>query len=129
MMDRIWEQLMKIAESSNGFIRTAQVEEAGLSRMHLGQYVNAGRLERIAKGLYVPIDGETDEYALLQARSSKAVYSYGTALFFWGLSDRTPHVLDLTVPQGTNMTKIKRDNPDVRIHYVRRDQNAERMQV
>ena len=54
MMDRIWEQLMKIAESSNGFIRTAQVEEAGLSRMHLGQYVNAGRLERIAKGLYVP---------------------------------------------------------------------------
>ena len=80
MMDRIWEQLMKIAESSNGFIRTAQVEEAGLSRMHLGQYVNAGRLERIAKGLYVPIDGETDEYALLQARSSKAVYSYGTAL-------------------------------------------------
>lgn len=118
MMDRIWEQLMKIAESSNGFIRTAQVEEAGLNRMHLGQYVNAGRLERIAKGLYVPIDGETDEYALLQARSSKAVYSYGTALFFWGLSDRTPHVLDLTVPQGTNMTKIKRDNPDVRIHYV-----------
>ena len=118
MMDRIWEQLMKIAESSNGFIRTAQVEEAGLSRMYLGQYVNAGRLERIAKGLYVPIDGETDEYALLQARSSKAVYSYGTALFFWGLSDRTPHVLDLTVPQGTNMTKIKRDNPDVRIHYV-----------
>ena len=118
MMDRIWEQLMKIAESSNGFIRTAQVEEAELSRMHLGQYVNAGRLERIAKGLYVPIDGETDEYALLQARSSKAVYSYGTALFFWGLSDRTPHVLDLTVPQGTNMTKIKRDNPDVRIHYV-----------
>lgn len=118
MMDMIWEQLMKIAESSNGFIRTAQVEEAGLSRMHLGQYVNAGRLERIAKGLYVPIDGETDEYALLQARSSKAVYSYGTALFFWGLSDRTPHVLDLTVPQGTNMTKIKRDNPDVRIHYV-----------
>lgn len=80
--------------------------------------MNAGRLERIAKGLYVPIDGETDEYALLQARSSKAVYSYGTALFFWGLSDRTPHVLDLTVPQGTNMTKIKRDNPDVRIHYV-----------
>jgi hypothetical protein len=34
------------------------------------------------------------------------------------MSDRVPNVLDLTVPQGANVMKIRHDNPDVRFHYV-----------
>jgi hypothetical protein len=34
------------------------------------------------------------------------------------MSDRVPHILDLTVPQGANVMKIRHDNPDVRFHYV-----------
>ena len=62
-----------------------------------------------------------DEYALLQARSKFAVFSYGTALFLWGLSDRTPHTYDITVPRGTNVSLLKRDNPNLRCHYVQSD--------
>jgi hypothetical protein len=34
------------------------------------------------------------------------------------MTDRVPHVLDVTVAQGTNVARVRRDNPDVRFHYV-----------
>ena len=48
-------------------------------------------------------------------------FSYGTALYLWGLSDRTPHLYDITVPRGQNITILKRDNPNLRSHYLPRD--------
>ncbi|MCA5961923.1 hypothetical protein LC724_18220 [Blautia sp. RD014234] len=63
-------------------------------------------------------DEFTDEFALLQAQSAKIIYSYGTALFFWGMSDRTPNILDITLPRGTNISRLRRDNPNLRCHYV-----------
>lgn len=117
-MDQIWEQLQSLAEAGNGFIRTAQVEQAGISRPLLKKYVDMGKLERVRKGIYTLSDGLADEYALLQAQSSKAVFSYGTALFLWEMSDRTPHTLDITIPHGTNITVMRRNNPNLRCHYV-----------
>ena len=104
-MDKIWNQIERLVNESNGMITTAQVEADGISRTALKKYVDEGQLVRVRKGLYT-------------ARSGKALFSYGTALFLWGLSDRVPHTIDVTVPHGTNVTKIKRDNPQVRFHYV-----------
>lgn len=117
-MDHIWEQLQAIAENYNGILTTKQVEAAGISRTVLKKYVDVGLLSRTCKGLYTLTDDLPDEYVLLQARNKKAVFSYGTALYFWDLSDRTPHTLDLSVPQGSNVSRLKRDNPYVRIHHV-----------
>ncbi len=117
-MDSIWNQIVQIAEENSGILTTAQVETAGIGRVQLKQYVENGKLSRVRKGLYVLAQGMADEYVLLQTRCGKALFSYGTALFLWGLSDRTPHVIDLTVPHGTNVSKIARDNQHVRFHYV-----------
>lgn len=117
-MDNVWRQLEHIAGENNGILTTAQAEAAGINRASLKRYVEERQLIRVCKGLYVLESGMADEYALLQARSGKALFSYGTALFLWGLSDRIPHVIDLTVPHGTNVSKIKRDNPQVRFHYA-----------
>lgn len=117
-MDAIWMQMQKIAENNNGFIRTKDVEVAGISRPMLKKYVAAGKLEQVRKGIYVLSDGLADEFALLQAQSPKAIYSYGTALYLWGLSDRTPHILDITFPRGTNASRLRRDNQNLRCHYV-----------
>lgn len=116
--DKIWDKMLSIAEENNGIIKTSQVETAGISRPMLKKYIDLGRLERIRKGLYVLKSDMTDEYALLQAQNMKAIFSYGTALYFWGLSDRVPHVLDITLPQGQNATVLRRDNPNIRCHYI-----------
>ena len=120
-MDQIWERIQAVAEKNNGFIKTAQVEQLGISRPMLRKYTEAGKLEQVCKGLYILASDMADEYALLQARSKFAVFSYGTALFLWGLSDRTPHTYDITVPRGTNVSLLKRDNPNLRCHYVQPD--------
>lgn len=117
-MDKIWEGIKSIAEENNGFLKTGQIEEIGISRPMLRKYVNEGKLEQVRKGLYVLAKGFADEYALLQAQSTKAVFSYGTALFLWELSDRAPHFWDITFPHGTNISRLKRDNPNLRCHYV-----------
>ena len=117
-MDNIWNHIELLASGNCGLVTTARVEAAGISRTALKRYVENKQLVRIRKGLYILENGMADEYALLQARSGSALFSYGTALFLWGLSDRVPHTIDLSVPHGTNVSRVKRDNPQVRFHYV-----------
>lgn len=117
-MDQLWNRIEEAARANNGFIQTAQVEELGISRPMVKKYTDAGKLARIRKGLYVLTDDLADEYALLQVRSKFAVFSYGTALYLWGLSDRTPHVYDITLPRGANINSLKKDTPNLRCHYV-----------
>ncbi|MBO5323981.1 MAG: type IV toxin-antitoxin system AbiEi family antitoxin domain-containing protein [Oscillospiraceae bacterium] len=120
-MDQIWMNIQTVAKKNNGYIRTSQVEDLGISRPMIKKYLDMGLLEQVCKGLYALAEEIADEYALIQARSSKAVFSYGTALYLWGLSDRTPHFYDITLPRGTNSTKLKRDNPNLRCHYVQQE--------
>lgn len=120
-MDQIWNRIEEVAKVNNGFIQTAQVEELGISRPMLKKYSDAGKLERIRKGLYVLAGDIADEYALLQVRSKFAVFSYGTALFLWGLSDRVPHVYDITLPRGANVNSLKKDVSNLRCHYVQQE--------
>ena len=120
-MDRIWERIRETVEKNNGFIKTSQIEELGISRPMVRKYKDLGYLEQVRKGLYVLTEEIADEYALLQTQSAKAIFSYGTALFLWGMSDRTPHVLDITLPHGSNVSRIRRDNPNLRCHYVQPD--------
>lgn len=117
-MDMIWDGIKQIADSNNGFIRTRDIEAAGISRPMLRKFVDTGRLEQVRKGLYILAGDLADEFALIQIQSAKAIFSYGTALYLWGLSDRTPHIFDITVPQGTNISRLKRDTENLRCHYV-----------
>lgn len=55
-MDQLWNRIEEAAKANNGFIQTAQVEELGISRPMLKKYTDAGKLERIRKGLYVLTD-------------------------------------------------------------------------
>lgn len=106
-MDQIWNRIEEVAKADTCFIQTAQVAELGISRPMLKKYSDAGKLERIRKGLFVLAGEFLDEYALLQIRSKFAVFSYGTALFLWGLSVRVPHVYDITLPSGENINSLK----------------------
>lgn len=117
-MDAIWNKMKIVADTNDGYIKTSDVEAAGISRPMIKKYLDAGKLEQVRKGLYVLSDGFFDEFALLQVQSTKAIYSYGTAIFLWGLSDRTPHIFDITLPRGTNVSRLKKDNINMRCHYV-----------
>ena len=119
--DSIWEKIREIVDLNNGYIRTSDVEAVGISRPMLKKYVNTGKLELVRKGLYILSDDFVDEFALIQVQSKKAIFSYGTALYLWGLSDCIPHTFDITLPQGANISRLKKDTKDLRCHYVQKE--------
>ncbi len=120
-MSDIWDKIYSIAEANDGCFTTKQLEEAGISRVHLKSYVDKLLLIRTGHGRYALPDSLTDEYAILQSRSHVLLFSYGTALYLWGMSDRVPNHLDVTVPSGTNMSRIRKSLLDLSVHYVRKD--------
>ena len=109
-----YETIKAILEENNGFITTAQVTAAGVQRRTLGELVAAKRLYRAARGIYALPETWEDEMFFLQYRFSKGIFSYGTALFLHGLSDRTPINYTLTFPHGYNATGLKKHRAKAR---------------
>ena len=70
-MDEIYNKIESIAAENNGFVKTSQIEAAGISRTAIKKYVDSGLLERIRKGIYAPADSDIDEFALRQFRREK----------------------------------------------------------
>lgn len=120
-IDSMYEKIKEIGENNAGIVTTRQIEEAGIYRGVIKNFVEDGRLIKESKGLYSIADEMPDEYALLQKRSEKMIFSYGTALYLWGMSDRVPHSISVTVPQGFNSTRIKKNNEKTKFHYVQKD--------
>ncbi len=118
MNDKV-DNIIKKAEESGGLIRTSDLQKLGNNRTYIGELVDKGFLVRESHGIY-SVKGESpDEYAVIQKRSAKLIFSYGTALFFQGLSDRVPRIIDVTVPQGYNVSRIKNSFDNLRFHYVK----------
>lgn len=113
------EEIKSIARNNGGYIRTFQIEKLGISRPTIKKYLQSGVLEYVCRGLYGIADEIPDEYVVVQNRCNKAIFSYGTAIYLWGMSDRTPHIIDVTVPQGTHASHLKKVNEDIRCHYVK----------
>lgn len=116
-MDEIYNKIESIAAESNGFVKTSKIESAGISRGVIKKYVDSGLLERVRKGIFVPIDADIDEFALLQVQCSSLVFSYGTVLYVWGLTDIIPHTFDISVPQGENISRLLRDNQKIKAYH------------
>lgn len=119
-MDNAFEKIKEVGEKNAGIVTTKQIEEVGICRGLIKKIVEDGKLVKESKGLYSLADEFLDEYVLLQKRSEKMVFSYGTALYLWGMSDRVPHNISVTVPQGFNSTRITKDNTKIKFHYVQK---------
>ena len=108
-MDYIYKDLKILIERNEGIISAGELLKAGVDRVKLYELLAKGILAKESHGNYVLADDEPDEYLIIQKRSDKLIYSHGTALFLHGMSDRVPHVLDITVPQGDNVSRIKKN--------------------
>ena len=96
------------ARESGGIFLSSDCEKCGISRTSLSSYARQGKLERIRRGVYLLPDYFEDEMFALQASVPGAVYSHNTALHLQGHSDRTPLILEVTVPDNYNGTNLRK---------------------
>jgi predicted transcriptional regulator of viral defense system len=90
--------LAALLNQGNGLFLTSTAEQAGIKRWRLSALVKDGSLERTYRGVYIESGGLDDTLFSMQQRAKKIVYSHETALFFHGLTDRTPLRYSITVP-------------------------------
>jgi len=93
------------------------LEENGITRNLISKYLYDNVLEKAGYGKYCLKDSLADEFYLIQIRSQKIVFSHASALYLLKMSDKIPISYDVTVPQGYNVTKIKRDFSNINFHY------------
>ena len=108
--------IFEMLEKNNGIITSAQVTEAGISRRILSELTVAGKIIHAKRGIYTLPNTWEDEMYFLQYEHSRGIFSNETALYLHGLSDRTPHMYTITVPQGYNAADLKKKN--VKVKYV-----------
>ena len=98
--------ILEALKKNNNVITTAQVVELGFSRYLLSKYEKEGLLERERQGVYVLPNSVHDEMYTLMLRSGKIIFSHDTALFLNGLSERTPFMHSVTIPNNTRVSKV-----------------------
>ena len=104
------EQIMQIAQKNNGTVTSAMVTKSGLSRGILKYLCDRGKLEQSGRGVYILPEILGDEIYTLQIRYKRGIFSNGTALFLWGLTDRTPNRYCMTFPASYNVSSARANN-------------------
>lgn len=83
----------------------ATAEEGGLSRSGLYRAAREGKLERIARGIYLPADASAADWDWVEAatRRARATICLTSALAHHDLIDTIPTALDIAIPRGTRI--------------------------
>jgi len=115
------DQIMNLIKKKNGQIETKDVVDQQLRKEALAQLVKEGALIRVKRGVYMLPEETVDELHIIQLKIPDGIYSYGTAFYFNGLSNRVPEIYHISVPHGRNMTRIKRENSNVIFHYPKQE--------
>ena len=106
----------KIIDKNNGIIYANKLEDYKMNRHILNSLIEKKLLKRIAHGMYAKLDKDINEFWLMGEKYKNGIYSHNTALYFYGMTDRTPLQLDMTFPSNN---RIKNDLSNV--HYIKKE--------
>lgn len=100
------DQLNEMLVNNGGYLFTKDVEQAGISRTYLAEFVKVNELEKVAKGIYISSDTWEDSLYILQLRYPKVVFSGETALYLHDMIDREYSEIMVSVPPKFNRTRL-----------------------
>ncbi len=110
-------EIIRYIDENNGMITTEEAEKLGINRMALSRLSHRGLINRISRGVYI-LSGELDDMQyLIQCKCHKCIFSHESALYHYGLTDRTPMKNTVTVPSNYGASHLK--NLPVKIRYIK----------
>lgn len=116
-MDYI-KQIKQHLNQSGGIITAKTCREKNIPTVYLTRLVKQGFLSRAFPGIYVTESGDYDEFYFFQYQYQKSVYSYESALYLLGVTDKIPQIMEVTVISGY---KFNRRMSGVLVHFVKKD--------
>ena len=109
--------LHEVIQGYGGMISTKQVQDLGISRQTLTNYVRSGKIERVGSGIYMLPDMIEDDMYALSLRSKWIIFSHDTALFLNHLAERTPFMHSITIPSTASVPKSMKQQCNC--HYIK----------
>lgn len=116
-----WDALLELANSQAGYFTTAQARGLGFSPELLIHHRKRGRLEQARRGVYrvrhLPAQDDEQLVELWLWSKRVGVFSHGTALALYDLSDILPSQVEMTVPEAWRRRRLR--VPELlRLHYA-----------
>jgi len=105
--------------NEKGIITAKEIRALGVSKTSIKNWVDAGKLERVSRGVYILPNELVDMMYLMQLKCSKGIFSHETALLLHDLSDRTPSCNVMTLPKGYNNQSLK--NYPIELKWVKKN--------
>ena len=106
-----WEGLLQLAVSQAALFTAAQAIELGFSHELLLHHLGRGRLDRARRGIYrvrhLPSQEDEQLVELWLWSKQEGVFSHGTALALYDLSDLLPAQVDMTVPSSWRRRRLQ----------------------
>lgn len=93
------ETLRRFLKNNHGYITTKDLLNIGIKKSSIQNFIDKKIIEKVSHGLYIDSMNIPDEYYILQKKYPSVVFSYNTALYILNLTNRTPSVIDITVPR------------------------------
>ena len=111
------ERLEALIKEKNGTLLASDLKGTNIPREYLKILVECGKLERVYRGVYVSPETFEDVMYYMQHKYPKIIYSHETALYFHGLTDRTPMIYSIPVPSDYKVLKTNFEN--FKIYYIK----------
>jgi len=108
-------ELKEFLKKNHGYITTKEFESVGISKTLIPELIKQEIIRKVAYGIYIDNNLIEDEFYILQKRFSNIVFSYNTACYLLGLSDRAPYKIEVTTINHNNIS----ENLD--FHYISND--------
>ena len=103
----MYEKYINIINENNGVITASKAVENGISRTMLKKMSDLNYIEKVERGIYATDKFIYDEYYIFKLKHPNAIFSYNTAFYFLGLTERTPSKMDVTVNRNLNLSNCK----------------------
>lgn len=114
----MYENFVKIINENDGIITAKEALKQGISRMNLKKMTDAKMIKRLKYGIYITDNFVYDDFYLFQLKHPNIVFSYNTALYFWGMTERTPSKMDITTTTNNSLDYCKNE---VNIYRVKNE--------
>jgi len=95
---------------NHGYITSKEISKRGISSWFLTDFVRKNKLVKIDTGFYASDSWIVDGYFVFQYKYPRYVYSFLSALFLLGMTDKLPSYLEVTGPKGYHPFQGRKDH-------------------
>jgi len=105
-------------EKHGGVLKTAELNDLGLSSRQIKKIVDDGFISRIKRGFYELTDDIVREEVIISRLFPEAIIFLESALIKYGYTDRIPTALQIAVNRYSKTTKYDIDYPVIQPFYI-----------